>query len=153
MRAVRLFACLLGLLAVAAGPSRAAVKYTPDDAKALALKAVALIEAKGLDGARVVLNAEGEFRHDELYVNVIDMAGTWRVYPPMPSGEGRSVLEVKDATGKYIVRDIIKAASEQGEGWTEYRWLNPATKEIGPKITYLKRVPGTDLIAYVGVYK
>jgi cytochrome c len=71
----------------------------------------------------------------------------------MPSGEGRSVIEVKDATGKLLVRDIIKTANEQGEGWTEYRWLNPATKEVGPKITYLMRVPNTDLIVYVGIYK
>ncbi len=148
-----LLVCAAVLLVTTVSAPRAADKYTQDDAKALTLKAVALIQAKGLDGARMILHAEGEFKHDELYVNVIDLAGTWLIYPPMPSGEGRSVLEVKDATGKFLVRDIIKTALEQGEGWVEYRWLNPATKEVGPKVTYLKRVPDTDLIAYVGIYK
>jgi cytochrome c len=151
---MNLFVCLIAIAVAALTPaSHAADKFTADDAKVLTLKAVALIQEKGLDTARVILDAPGEFKHDEAYVNVIDTTGTWRVYPPMPAGEGRSVLDVKDATGKYIVRDIIKTASEQGEGWIEYRWLNPETKEIGPKVTFLKRVPGTDLIAYVGVYK
>jgi cytochrome c len=153
MRINLLFACLVAILLAAAPPSRAADKFTADDAKALTLKAASLIQEKGLDSARTVLTADGEFKHGEVYVNVIDTAGTWRVYPPMPAGEGRSVLDVKDANGKLIVRDIIKTASEQGEGWVEYRWMNPETKEIGPKISFVKRVPGTDLIAYVGVYK
>src|SRR5689334_23078467 len=89
-----LLACLLG---VVPANSWAAGKYSPDDAKALTLKAVELIQSKGLDGARPVLNAEGEFKHDELYVNVIDIAGTWRVYPPMPDSVGRNMLNVKDA--------------------------------------------------------
>jgi cytochrome c len=84
---------------------------------------------------------------------VIDTAGTWLVYPPMPANEGRSVLQVRDATGKFLVQDIIKTASEQGEGWVEYRWMNPETKQVGPKVSYVKRVTGTELIVYVGIYK
>jgi hypothetical protein len=43
----------------------------------------------------------------------------------------------------------VYAPMRSGEG----RWVNPAIKEVGPKVTDVKRVPGTDLIAYVGVYK
>lgn len=154
---MRVHSLILGVVAVlfaaGASPAHAASKYTADDAKLLTQKAVALIQANGLDNARPILDAAGEYKHDELYVNVIDMAGTWRVYPPMPDGEGRSVVNVKDATGKFLVREIIKTATEQGEGWVEYRWLNPASNEIEPKISYLMRIPGTDLIAYVGIYK
>jgi cytochrome c len=151
---MNLFVCLVAIAMAALTPSsHAADKFTAEDAKALTLKAAALIQDKGVDAARPILEALGEFKHDEVYVNVIDTTGTWRIYPPMPAGEGRSVLDVKDATGKFIVRDIIKTASEQGEGWVEYRWLNPDTKEIGPKISFVKRVSGTDLIAYVGIYK
>ncbi len=154
MRMNLVFAGLVAtLLALVTPALQAADKFTADDVKALTLKAAALIQEKGLDGARTILTADGEFKHGEIYVNVIDTAGTWRVYPPMPAGEGRSVLDVKDATGKFLVRDIIKTASEQGEGWVEYRWMNPETKEIGPKISFVKRVPGTELIAYVGIYK
>jgi cytochrome c len=70
-----------------------------------------------------------------------------------PTNEGRSVLHVRDATGKFLVQDIIKIAGEQGEGWVEYRWINPETKQVGPKTSYVKKVPETDLIVYVGIYK
>src|SRR5690242_113173 len=99
MRMNLVSACLLAILL--APMSHAADKFTADDARALTLKAAALIQEKGLDSARVILSADGEFKHGEVYVNVIDTAGIWRVYPPMPAGEGRSVLEVKDATGKF----------------------------------------------------
>lgn len=128
-------------------------KPTQDDAKAIALKAADLIAAKGLDEAAKSFNAEGPFKHGEIYVNVIDFAGVWKVYPPRPSGVGQSVVNVKDPDGRFIVQDILKVAKDAGEGWTEYRWLNPATNKIEPKVTYVKRVPGQELVAYVGVYK
>jgi signal transduction histidine kinase len=153
MRFVNLRAALLVLILLTASAGFAQGQSTQDDAKALVLKAVDLIAAKGLDGASPALHQVGEFRHDDLYVNVINTAGLWLVYPPGPSGEGHSVLQVQDATGKFLVQDIIKTAGAQGEGWVEYRWMNPATKQIGPKVSFVKRVPGTDLIVYAGIYK
>jgi signal transduction histidine kinase len=61
--------------------------------------------------------------------------------------------DIEDANGKFIVREIMKVARDSGAGWVEYRWLNPATKEIGPKESYVRRVPDTDLVVYVGVYR
>lgn len=148
-----MLACLLISLLATRSIAVAGETYTQEEAKALTLRAAELIHAKGLDNARTVLHEEGEFKHGELYVNVIDTAGTWLVYPPMPSGEGRNVLPVKDATGKLLVQDIITIARKQGEGWIEYRWMNPETKQIGPKVSYVKRVPGTELVVYVGIYK
>ena len=126
---------------------------TMDDAKALTLKAADLIAAKGLDEAAKAFNTDGDFKYGEIYVNVIDLDGVWKVYPPRPAGVGQNVSNVKDADGKFLVQDIIAVAKNQGEGWVEYRWLNPASNKIAPKVTYVKRVPGHDLITYVGIYK
>lgn len=145
---------IAGLLAAGlAAPALAQGKPTMEDAKALTLKAADLVAAKGLDEAAKAFNAEGEFKHGEIYVNVIDLDGVWKVYPPRPAGVGQSVLNVKDADGRFLVQDIIATAKGAGEGWVEYRWLNPASSKIEPKVTYVKRVPGQDLIAYVGIYK
>lgn len=146
----------MGLLAVGLLSGAAAAqdaKPTQDEVQALTLKAADLVATKGLDAAAAVFNADGEFKHGEIYVNVIDMTGTWKVYPPRPAGVGQNVVNVKDPDGKFIVKDIIAVAADKGEGWVEYRWLNPATNKIAPKVTYVKRVPGQELIAYVGVYK
>lgn len=128
-------------------------KPTQEDAKSITLKAAELIAAKGLDEAAKAFNAEGPFKHGEIYVNVIDFAGTWKVYPPRPAGVGQSVVNVKDPDGRFIVQDVLAVAREKDEGWVEYRWLNPASNKIEPKITYVKRVPGQELVAYVGIYK
>ncbi|WP_029009105.1 cache domain-containing protein [Azospirillum halopraeferens] len=143
-----------GLLAAGlAAPAAAGDKPTMDDARALTLKAADLVATAGLEEAAATFNADGPFKYGEIYVNVIDMDGVWKVYPPRPAGVGQSVLNVKDADGKLLVQDIIAVARGPGEGWVEYRWLNPASNRIEPKVTYVKRVPGRDLIAYVGIYK
>lgn len=147
---------MITLVAIGAAFSGAAAedrKPTQEEAKAITLKAAELISANGLDAAATVFNADGEFKWGEIYVNVIDGKGVWKVYPPRPAGVGQSVLHVKDPDGKLLVQEIIKVANEAGEGWVEYRWLNPATNKIAPKVTFVKKVPGQDLITYVGIYK
>jgi signal transduction histidine kinase len=126
---------------------------TADEAKAVTLKAAALIAEKGVDAARPILHQEGEFRHGEIYVNVINLEGRWLVYPPRPAGEGMNMINVKDPDGKLIVQEVLKVAQEKDEGWVEYRWANPASNRIEPKLTYVKRVPGVPAVAYVGIYK
>lgn len=133
--------------------SAQSAKPTQDEVQALTVKAADLIAAKGLDEAAKVFNAEGDFKHGEIYVNVINFEGVWKVYPPRPAGVGQSVVNVKDSDGKLLVQEIIKIAKENGEGWTEYRWLNPETNKIQPKVTYVKRVKDQELIAYIGIYK
>lgn len=142
---------MMAFSAVPAGAQTA--KPTLDDAKNLTLKAADLVVEKGLDEAAKVFNADGPFKYGEIYVTVIDFKGTWLVYPPRPAGAGKSVIDVKDADGVYIVKEVIKVAQEKGEGLVEYRWLNPVSNKIEPKVTYVKRIPGKELITYVGIYK
>lgn len=134
-------------------PAAAADKLTQDQVKALTLEAAALIADKGLDGAKPSFYTDGKFKHGEIYVNVINSAGTWLIYPPRPAGEGQSVINVKDADGKFLVKDIVELAQKSGEGWIEYRWLNPTSNKIEPKLTYVKKIAGQDLITYIGIYK
>ncbi|KAF0224920.1 MAG: methyl-accepting chemotaxis [Rhodospirillaceae bacterium] len=146
----RLLSLLLVLLPVTA-PAQS--KVDPLMVRALTLKAAALLADEGVEAARPRFHAQGEFRFGEIYVNVIDLNGAWVIYPPTPRNEGKSVLNVTDSDGKLLVREIIKVAEDQGEGWVEYRWLNPASNRIEPKLTFVKRVAGKDLIAYVGLYR
>ncbi len=126
---------------------------SPDQAKALVQDAVALINREGLDKARAEFHKIGPYRHDDIYVNVVDFGGIWQVYPPQPGGEGKSVLGVQDAEGKFLVQEIVALAKKQGEGWVNYTWQNPQTKKIQPKLSFVKRVPDRDLVVYVGIYR
>jgi signal transduction histidine kinase len=127
---------------------------TADEVKALTLQATQLVADKGIEPARIAFNQEGTFKHGEIYVNVIDTKGTWVIYPPKPEGVGKVILNLQDADGKFLVRDILKVADENVDGgWIEYRWKNPTTNLIQPKQSYVKKVSGTDYIVYIGVYK
>lgn len=150
---IRLLLASLLTFALAGTAAAQDVKPTQEQVKAITVKAADLIADRGLDKAAESFNAEGEYKRGELYVNVVDFAGVWKVYPPRPAGVGQSVINVKDPDGRFVVQDVLKVAKDQGEGWVEYRWLNPTSNRIEPKITYVKRVPGQDLVAYVGVYK
>lgn len=154
MKIVRALAVAMVAVVLSVGAARAEVrKLSQDEVMALTRKAADMVAAQGLEAAATVFNAEGEYKFGEIYVNVIDMNGVWLCYPPKPEGVGKSVLNVKDADGRFLVQDIIKVAKDKGEGWVEYRWMNPATNQIQPKVTYVKRVAGQDLIAYIGIYK
>jgi cytochrome c len=142
------FACVSVTAAVADD-----TKPTPDEVKALTLHAAQLVADKGIEPALAAFQQEGEFKHGELYVNVVDSKGTWIIYPPKPEGVGRSVINVQDADGKFIVQDILKVAADRGEGWTEYRWKNPVSSLLQMKQTYVKKVGGTDYVVYIGIYK
>ncbi|MTJ84308.1 MAG: chemotaxis protein [Telmatospirillum sp.] len=145
-------ALVLGVLAVAPS-ARAADHPTQDEARQVALKAAAFVKEKGVDAAKEAFHADGEFKHGEIYVNVISEQGVWLIYPPKPAGEGQNVSEIKDVDGKFLVKDIIALAKSKGEGWTEYRWMNPTTNQIASKVSYVKAVPERGAIVYVGIYK
>ena len=143
---------VLAMTVLAGGVFAQAKKPTQDEVKAIAIKAADFIAAKGIDEAAKAFTTEGEFKFGEIYVNVIDTQGNWVIYPPKPENKGKSVLNFIDEDGKELGKDILNTGLK-GEGWTEYRWKNPASNTIQPKITFVKKVPGKDFIAYVGIYK
>lgn len=153
MKLVRTMIAAAMALVVSMGVAHAqAKKLTQDEVKALTVKAADFIAAKGIEEAEKAFAQEGEFKFGEIYVNVIDLNGNWVIYPPKPENKGKSVLNFIDEDGKKLGEEILNTG-KKGEGWTEYRWKNPATNTIQPKVTYVKKVPGKDYVAYIGIYK
>jgi len=153
MKLPRTLAAFAMVVAVSVGVAHAqAKKLTQDEVKALTIKAAEFIAAKGIDEAEKIFTAPGDFKFGEIYVNVIDYSGNWVVYPPKPENKGKNVLNFIDEDGRRLGQEILDIG-KKGEGWAEYRWKNPATNAIQPKITYVKKVPGKDLVAYIGIYR
>jgi signal transduction histidine kinase len=152
MKFVRIAMVAMLALFTASAALAQAKKPTQDEVKALVTKAADLVAAKGIDEAAKVFLAEGEFKYGEVYINVIDTQGNWVVFPPKPENKGKSVLNFIDEDGKELGKDILNTGLK-GEGWTEYRWKNPASNTIQPKVTFVKKVAGKDLIVYSGIYK
>lgn len=59
------------------------------------------------------------------------------VNPSKPSIEGKSFKNIKDKNGIYFVNEMAKVAKEKGRGVVKYYWLNPTTKKIEEKISYI----------------
>jgi len=127
-------------------------KLTYLDVKALTQKAADLLASQGLEAAEKAFLQDGEFKFAEIYINVIDLQGNWVIYPPKPENKGRSILSFTDEDGVHLGEDILRVG-KSGQGWTEYRWRNPSTGNVQPKLTFVIRVPNQDYIVYAGLYK
>jgi len=154
MHLIRRLVLLILVPAFLAGAVFAQAKATPDEAKALAEKAVAHIKAAGPEKAFADFNArDGKWTDRELYIIVIGFDGMMLVHGTLKAIVGKQQLEMKDMNGKFMSKEMLDLAKSKGSGWVDYMWSNPVTKKIDPKSTYVLRIPGFDGFLGVGIYK
>jgi hypothetical protein len=139
---------LLGAALFAASPAYAAGQATPDDAKAMAIKAADYLKSVGPDTAFPAFDAKDGPWHDrDLYVTVLDTKGTMVAHGTNPGLIGKSVIDLKDVDGKPFNHEIIAI---QDAGWISFKWQNPLTKAVELKTQYTVHVG--DYIVGVGAY-
>lgn len=126
----------------------------PDDAKAMVEKAYSYLKENGkTDTFTAISNPYGQFVKGDLYVLAIDFSGVILADGGNPGFVGVNLIALKDTSGKYLFKEMIETAKAKESGWVEYNWLNPATKKIQPKRTYVKRIKGMDALFACGVLK
>jgi signal transduction histidine kinase len=127
-----------------------------DDAMVVDLvnKAVAIWKDKGKDYAVKVINASaGPLRKGSLYVIACDFSGQFLAHPAQQDLRGQDEWELQDAKGKFVTQEFIKVAqSKEGSGWYEYDWVRVNETKPTKKRTYIKRVPGEDVLVASGYY-
>jgi len=96
-------------------------------------------------------NSKGPFVKDDMYIFVLNLKGTMVAHGANDKYVGQNFMDVKDASGKKFIQEIIKSTSAKGSGWVEYEWQNPVTKDDLLKHVYFEKVD--DLIVCSGVYK
>jgi cytochrome c len=138
-----LVSCLLAV-AVQAGDHA-----TPDEAKAMAIKAAQYLKDAGPDTAFAAFNDKAGSWHDrDLYVFVNDASCKTFAHGGNQALVGKSLATLKDVEGKPFMLEI---AAIKDAGWVDYKWQNPLTKAIEAKTTYVVRVGEFSL--GVGAYK
>lgn len=135
-----------GALLLAANLSARA--ETSADAKAMLEAAVGELKAKGSDAAIKEFNAGGKWRKGTIYVVVVDFTGHMRAHSVNEKLVGKNLLEVKDASGKPFIQEVIQSVKASGAAEIDLRWANPSTKKIDDGVIVAKKVPGEE--AYVG---
>jgi methyl-accepting chemotaxis protein len=124
---------------------------TADEAVALVQKAVSLYKTTSQDQFLRSLTDKNQPYHDrDMYVFVLDSAGTYRAFGGNPAKVGTRVQDIPGIAGDRLVSDIV-AQADRAPGWVEYDINNPATGAVQTKMSYVSRVG--DLYVGCGVYK
>ncbi|MBN2810223.1 MAG: cache domain-containing protein [Deltaproteobacteria bacterium] len=74
------------------------------------------------------------------------------LHPIKPELEGRDLIDLKDADGKYFIREFAEIAAGKGEGFTSYKWPNPASGKVEEKLTSVFYFAPCDWIIGTGFY-
>lgn len=134
------------VLAGALIPARAA---TPDQAKALAEKAAALVASEGEKAFPIICDPKGEFVQGDLYVTVVDHQGVVRA-TLNPKLIGVNMWDSTDPDGVKFTQEPIKIGDATGTGWFSYKFTNPISKKIEPKRAWVHKVG--DYYVFSGAY-
>ena len=123
-------------------------KATPEDAKAMALKAAAYLKEAGPDKAFEAFTNSPDWKHGDLYVFVSKDDGTLVAHGFDPELVGTNQINLTDADDKKFVQAFVAV---RDQGWVDYKWKSPATGKIEPKTSYIVRVG--EYTVGVGAYK
>jgi len=143
---------LAGLALVCFSWTAAAQSASEDDVKAIVTKAAAHLKAKGVETAcKDFADPAGGFIKGELYVYVHDMKAKMICHATNAKLNGKELLEMKDADGKEFNKEMVALVGTKGSGWVNYKFVNPVTKQIQPKSSFVQKEG--DYIVGAGIYK
>jgi signal transduction histidine kinase len=125
---------------------------TANEAKGLVEKAAAYVKAEGKEKAFAEFsNPSGKFVDRDLYIFTVDFNGLTLAHGGNAKLVGKNMLELKDADGEFFIKKFIELAKTKGTGWVDYKWVNPVTKKIEPKSTYIQKMD--EYFLGCGIYK
>lgn len=123
---------------------------TPDEAKAMLVKAVEHYNSVGRDTAFVDFTAKKPpFFDRDLYVACVDKNNKIVANGGFPNLVGTSTDAWRDADGHPLGK-ATRDAFDRGDDSIKYRWNNPINGKMEPKIFFFKKV-GDDICG-VGAY-
>jgi signal transduction histidine kinase len=116
--------------------------------------AVGQIEKRGTAAFPLFHDPTGPFIAKDTYIFVFDMNGIDLVNPGFPNLEGRDLLDLKDAQGKPLIREMFELVQTHNFGWIDYMWPKPGESVATQKSAYVSRAKVGDqwLLVGCGVY-
>lgn len=124
---------------------------TAEEAVVLVNKAMAMHKTTSRDQfLRSITDKNQPYNDRDMYVFVLDTAGTYLAFGGNPAKVGTRVQDIPGIAGDRLVSDIV-AQAEHAPGWVEYDITNPATGAVQTKMSYVSRAG--DGYVGCGVYK
>ena len=137
-----LIGVILIVLGISAGTTAAdsdsGVAGTARDAQIMVERGILVFEDEGAANVFASINMGlPDFRHDDLYLFVIDAADGLLVANALhPDQVGTDVLGLKDVDGTPFGRNILEQATTHG-AWVDYKYENPMTGQVEPKSSWV----------------
>jgi len=151
------FCLVLAIMAVCAFTVSvgAGEKATKDECVAKTKEAAKLFQEAGVEEALNEINDKtGPFVWKDTYVFALNLDSTKiAAHPIKPGLIGKNLMALKDVNGKMFFAEFVNTAKNGGEGWVSYMWPKPGEKKPSPKVTYVYRVPGANMVMLAGVYE
>lgn len=144
------------LVAVAAAlistSTLAAAGASKDEAVAMVKKGIAYIKANGPEKAYAAFTGKDkQFIDRDLYLVVYGLDGKVLAHGANEKQVGKDLLEMTDIDGKYFVKERVAMVKAKPAGaWQEYKFTNPVSKKIEPKVMYCEKQGETAVCG--GVY-
>ncbi len=137
--------------APAAAPAAATSYASVAEAEAMVKKAVAFFKKNGKEKAVAEFQKNpGPFIDRDLYVTVYDLEGN-ALSHINPKMIGKNMMDLRDPSGKYHIKERIEAARAGTSGWQDFQFFNPQTKKVEPKRMYWEK--HDNLVFAAGAYK
>jgi len=138
----------------AAAAASATTKPTPKQIMEKVNKGCELLQAEGLGAIRKFQGTGSPFIFSGTYIWIHDMQGKMVMHPIKFKLDGKSIIGLKDASGKLFFSEMNQVAKAKGAGWVSYMWPKPGEKKPSKKVSYVKLCPveGTELVLGCGVY-
>lgn len=116
-------------------------------------KAVRYIKEQGEKKAfdEFTNNRTGQFKDNDLYIFVVDLQGLTAAHGGNQQLVGQGMFNLRDAGGKFFIKDMVDGALKAGSGWSDYKWAHPETKKVYEKSSYFQRAG--DYVVGCGIYK
>lgn len=145
-----LLTCVLGLSGTALYAAEGGA--TKAQAEAMVKKGVEYIKTAGAEKAYADFSdRSGKFIDRDLYLVVYGLDGTVKAHGANGKMIGKNLIDLKDIDGKAFVKERVDLAKSKGTFWQQYKFTNPETKKIEPKIMYCERLGETAVCG--GIYE
>lgn len=121
-------------------------------ASALLERAVDYMQKNGPEKSFAAFNdSKGSFVDGAYYVFAVGLNGFMHANGGAQAGlVGKNAIDLRDAAGKPLIRDLLEQAKTDPAGTIEYRWLNRVSNHVENKVS-LYRKEGNYLLC-VGYY-
>jgi cytochrome c len=148
-----LIASAITAFLLCASSASASDNGTKDEAVAMVKRVQAMFSKDGADAAFKAVSDKSiaAFHDRDLYPFIYDLNGTCVAHGARPALIGKSLIDLKDQDGKYLIREMVDIAKGTGAGWVDYKWPNPITNKIEDKTSYVEKMG--DYFVGVGVYR